>query len=77
MWWIIRWYKIKHSMKQMIWLEGQESIHMWLFSERTDVRYKYYNHYMVIRNIIVCMQVEIVPTADPVLPDCIAKNFAM
>jgi hypothetical protein len=46
-----------------------------LFSERTDVRYKYY--YMIIQNIIVCMQMEIVPTADPILPDCIAKNFAM
>jgi hypothetical protein len=50
---------------------------MTLFSERTDVRYKHYNHYMAIQNIIVCMQVEIVPTADPVLPYCIAKNFAM
>jgi hypothetical protein len=68
-------------MNQMMLLDGHESIHTWkcdaVFSERTDVSYKYYNHYMVIQNIIVCMQVEIVPTADPVLPDCIAKNFAM
>jgi hypothetical protein len=46
-----------------------------VFSERTDVRY--YNQCMVIQNIVVCVHVEIVPTAYPVLPDYIAKNFAM
>jgi hypothetical protein len=45
------------------------------FSERTDVRYEYYNHYMVIQNIIVCMQVEIVPIADPVLLDCVLPRI--
>jgi hypothetical protein len=74
------WYKIKHSRKQVIWLDGQ-GIHLWkcdtVFSERADVMYEYYNHCMVIQNITVCMQVHIVPTADPVLPDSIATNFAM
>jgi hypothetical protein len=32
---------------------------------------------MVIQNITVCIQVQIVPTAHPVLPDSIATNFVM
>jgi hypothetical protein len=30
-----------------------------------------------MQNITGCMQVQIVPTADPVLPDSIATNFVM
>jgi hypothetical protein len=32
---------------------------------------------MVIQNITVCMQVQIIPTADPVQPHSTANNFAM
>jgi hypothetical protein len=48
-----------------------------LFSETADVRCEYYDHCMIIQNINVCMSVQIVPTADPVLPDSIATNFVM